>query len=135
MIVARGADFNDAYILMVRWHGGHGPGWHSSTHLWTHREVSSLTPPSFMLFFVLLNALPQTSPQLHGSFNVITVNCFTLMILILTSVECRVGSTPAPGPCGRSSGTAWRAASSAKASGSRGKPSCSLLTFNNEDSV
>ena len=68
MIVARGADFSDAYIFMVRWHGGHGPGWHSSTHLWTHREVSSLTPPSFMLFFVLLNALPQTSPQLQGSF-------------------------------------------------------------------
>ena len=60
---------------------------------------------------------------------------FILMILILTSVECRVGSTPAPGPCGRSSGTAWRAASSAKASGSRGKPSCSLLTRSKEDSV
>ena len=60
---------------------------------------------------------------------------FNQMILILTSVECRVGSTPAPGPCGRSSGTAWRAASSAKASGSRGKPSCSLLTRSEEDSV
>ena len=48
---------------MFALHGGQGPGWQSSTHLWTHRVLLSLPP--LILFFVLLNCLPQTSPHLE----------------------------------------------------------------------
>ena len=57
---------------MFALHGGQGPGWQSSTHLWTHRVLLSLPPPPpLILFFVLINCLPQTSPHLEILMSVV----------------------------------------------------------------
>ena len=52
---------------MFALHGGQGPGWQSSTHLWTHLAVAALSPPpSLLSASAFLSCLPQTSPQECG---------------------------------------------------------------------
>ena len=55
---------NMTYCKILATHGGQGPGWHNSTHLWG--QTPSLVLLLWLLLLLYFRGFPQTSPHECG---------------------------------------------------------------------